>query len=183
MTPPSSTQPPPGLERLRALRAGLVFGAGLACLLWPSSNVLDFIRGAAVWLAVDSLLAALAAASCPGAERRKSGLEALWSLVMALALVRQPGYSILTLSFVLLLQLIVWLTGAGALRLGRWAAGEGGRQGLAGALAMAGALALHLAPGAGAVDRRLGLGLLALAYGGLLLFPGWQAGAAGSGDR
>ena len=48
MTPPSATQPPPGLERLRALRAGLVLGAGLACLLWPSSNVLDFIRGAAL---------------------------------------------------------------------------------------------------------------------------------------
>lgn len=180
MIPPTDTEQPPGIARSRA---GLALGFGLACLFWPSSNVLDFIRGAAAWLLIDGGLAVREAGLRFGAARRRTGLEAVWSLVMALALLRQPGYSILTLSFVLLLQLIVWLTGVGALRLGRWAAGESGVQGLAGLLAIGGALALHLAPGAGAVDRRVALGLLALAYGGVLLAPDRRASVGDAGGR
>ncbi len=161
----------------------------MAAAFAPSESIEDFIPAAVLLLSLDGMAAAATARSegwrSAGAAR---AMEAVWSLIMALAIALRPVYSILTLSFVLLLQLLLWMTGLGAIRmtaaLGRpypASSDEPERRSgrtpvlvgrstpaaeiAGGASLLLASLALHIFPGAGAVDRRQALGAILLLVG------------------
>jgi hypothetical protein len=173
-------------QRMRAIsmriRATLFALAGLLLLSGPVRSIETLIPATVIFLLADAALVAL------GGDARSRWIHGAWSAVMALAIYLRPIYSILTLSFVLLLQVIVWLAGLGMLSLSEWAQDRpqpstpSRRTDILrlaeGLLLTTAALALQFSPGAGALDRQPILGLVLLCWSGLLWLRRPAAGLA-----
>jgi hypothetical protein len=95
--------------------------ASLAWIVWQARSIEQLIPAFGIALAIESL-ARLALASA-ALDPRRHRFQACFGLAMSASIFFRPSYSILTLSFVLLLQIIFWLIGDGVFML--WGAGEG----------------------------------------------------------
>lgn len=151
---------------------------GLSAILWGlalaslGGSDIDRLMPLCVGATVcDGLLAAIAPRAGGRRASAADGLSALLGLGFGGLMAWQPLYSTLSYSFLLMLRWVQWLLGLGLLTLLRGPArmSAGGPTSrapvLGGAVALLGAIALQLWPGAGMVERGLQAGLILVFWG------------------
>jgi hypothetical protein len=164
------------------------FWRGLSALLWGlalaslGGSDIDRLVPLCVGAAVcDGLLAAIAPRAGGRRPSAADGLAALLGLGFGGLMAWQPLYSTLSYSFLLMLRWVQWLLSLGLLTLLRRPVGMSGdgptsrASVLGGAVALLGAIALQLWPGAGMVER-------GLQAGGILVFWGVAQLVAAAGQ-